>query len=123
MVQLEKKSSNKVANGILTKHTFDSSSLNLPTNINVFLPSSASPSNPVPILFYLAGLTCNEDTGAQKGGFLNTAAEEGLAVVFPDTSPRGAGIEGEEDDWDFGTGACVPPSLRISTLLLSTWLN
>lgn len=104
MVELEQKSSNKVSTGTLTKYTFDSTSLNLPTNINVFVPSSASSSSPVPILFYLAGLTCNEDTGAQKGGILNTAGQEGIAVVFPDTSPRGAGIEGENDDWDFGTG-------------------
>lgn len=115
MVQLEKKSSNRVSTGSLTKCTFDSTSLNLPTNINIFVPSTASSSNPVPILFYLAGLTCNEDTGAQKGGILNTAGEEGLAVVFPDTSPRGAGIEGEEDDWDFGTGT----SQLISLLRLA----
>jgi S-formylglutathione hydrolase len=39
-----------------------------------------------------------------KGGFLRDAAEEGIAIVFPDTSPRGAGVEGEDDSWDFGTG-------------------
>jgi S-formylglutathione hydrolase len=103
MVNLEKKSFNKVSTGTLTKYSFDSTSLNLPTNFNVFIPDSAS-SSPVPVLFYLAGLTCNEDTGAQKGGILNTAGKEGIAVVFPDTSPRGAGIEGEDEDWDFGTG-------------------
>jgi S-formylglutathione hydrolase len=105
MVHLERKASNQVSTGTLTKYTFNSTSLNLPTNVNVFIPSSASSSSPVPVLFYLAGLTCNEDTGAQKGGILNTAGQEGIAVVFPDTSPRGAGIEGEDDDWDFGTGA------------------
>jgi len=42
---------------------------------------------------------------AQKGGFLEPASTEGIAILFPDTSPRGAGIEGEQDDWDFGTGA------------------
>lgn len=47
----------------------------------------------------LSGLTCTEDTGAQKGGFLRDAADKGIALVFPDTSPRGAGIQGEEDDW------------------------
>lgn len=41
---------------------------------------------------------------AQKGGFMKDAASEGIALVFPDTSPRGAGIEGEDEDWDFGTG-------------------
>lgn len=42
---------------------------------------------------------------AQKGGFLGSAAKEGIALLFPDTSPRGAGVEGEDDDWDFGTGS------------------
>jgi S-formylglutathione hydrolase len=41
---------------------------------------------------------------AQKGNFLGPAAKEGIAIVFTDTSPRGAGIEGEDADWDFGTG-------------------
>lgn len=41
---------------------------------------------------------------AQKGAFLGPASQEGIAILFPDTSPRGAGIEGEDDDWDFGTG-------------------
>jgi hypothetical protein len=41
---------------------------------------------------------------AQKGGFFRDAAQHGIALLFPDTSPRGAGIEGEDDDWDFGTG-------------------
>jgi len=56
-------------------------------------------------LYYLAGLECSEDTGAQKGGFFRYATEGGIAIVFPDTSPRGAGIPGEDDSWDFGTGA------------------
>ena len=47
----------------------------------------------------------NKTSSAQKGGFFGTASSEGVAILFPDTSPRGAGIEGEEDDWDFGTGA------------------
>lgn len=101
---LEKVSSNKVAGGELTKYKFDSASLSLPTQFNVFIPASAA-SGPVPVLFYLAGLTCTEDTGAQKGGLFNTAADEGIALVFPDTSPRGAGVEGEDDDWQLGTGA------------------
>jgi S-formylglutathione hydrolase len=103
-MSLEKQSSNRVSTGTLTKYTFPSTTLSLPTNINVFLPTSASSSSPVPVIFYLAGLTCNEDTGAQKGGILNKAGEEGLGVVFLDTSPRGAGVEGEDKDWDLGTG-------------------
>lgn len=46
---------------------------------------------------------------AQKGAFLGPASQEGIAILFPDTSPRGAGIEGEDDDWDFGTGVCRSP--------------
>jgi S-formylglutathione hydrolase len=42
---------------------------------------------------------------AQKGGFLGVASTQGIALLFPDTSPRGAGIEGEDKDWDFGVGA------------------
>ena len=45
---------------------------------------------------------------AQKGGFLGPAAKEGIAIVFPDTSPRGAGIEGETESWDFGVGTSPP---------------
>ena len=106
MPTLEQVQSNKVASGTLTKYTFPSTSLGgLSTSINVFLPPSASAETPVPFLTYLAGLTCTEDTGAQKGGFFHAAAQHGLGLVFPDTSPRGAGVEGEDDDWDFGTGA------------------
>lgn len=59
----------------------------------------------VPALYYLAGLTCTEETFAIKAGAQRLAAELGLMLVAPDTSPREAGIAGEDDDWDFGTGA------------------
>jgi S-formylglutathione hydrolase len=58
-----------------------------------------------PALYYLAGLTCTEETFMIKGGAQRFAAEHGLVLVACDTSPRGAGISGEDDDWDFGTGA------------------
>ncbi|KAI6136485.1 carbohydrate esterase family 1 protein [Pisolithus sp. B1] len=76
----------------------------LDAKFNVFLPSSSANSK-VPVLIYLGGLTCTEDNAAQKGGFMRDAAAEGIAIIFPDTSPRGAGIQGEDDHWDFGTGA------------------
>lgn len=101
-----KKSSNKVSGGTLTKYAFNSSSLGgLETAINVFLPGSAGSDSPVPVLYYLSGLTCTEDNAAQKGGFFNAAATAKIALVFPDTSPRGAKVEGEDDSYDFGTGA------------------
>ncbi|KAI0785079.1 carbohydrate esterase family 1 protein [Abortiporus biennis] len=102
---LQKVSSNKVFDGELIKYKFKSTVLgDLDANFNLFLPANVA-KGPVPILFYLSGLTCTEDNGAQKGGFLGPAAKEGIAILFPDTSPRGAGIEGEDVDWDFGTGA------------------
>jgi S-formylglutathione hydrolase len=113
--KLEKVSSNAVSTGHLTKYTFPSSSLGgLSTNVNVFIPKTASPAAPVPVLFYLAGLTCTEDTGCQKGGFLKAAGEAGIAVVCPDTSPRGAGVEGEDDDWQLGTGTWLVLALALA---------
>jgi S-formylglutathione hydrolase len=105
MSVLEKISSNKAFEGELIKYKFKSSALGgLDAHFNLFLPLNKSGSK-VPVLVYLAGLTCTEDTGAQKGGFLGVAASQNIAILFPDTSPRGAGIPGEDDDWDFGTGA------------------
>ncbi|KAI0286889.1 carbohydrate esterase family 1 protein [Russula aff. rugulosa BPL654] len=102
---LEKVSSVKAYGGDLIKYKFKSAALGgLDACFNLFLPENAA-SAKVPVLFYLGGLTCTEDNGAQKGNFLGPAAKEGIAMVFTDTSPRGAGIEGEDDDLDFGTGA------------------
>lgn len=92
--------------GTLTKYSFQSKALGgLDAKINLFLPAQASEARPVPILYFLAGLTCTEDNAAQKGNLLQAAAEEGIAICFPDTSPRGAKIEGEDDSYDFGSGA------------------
>ncbi|KAG5185736.1 putative esterase, partial [Tribonema minus] len=76
----------------------------LKMTFNVYLPPQAE-TGPVPVIYYLAGLTCTGETGAQKGHFAKAAAQRGVAIVYPDTSPRGAGVAGEDDDWDFGTGA------------------
>ncbi|SRR5579875_199406 len=71
----------------------------------VYRPPQAKGGAKLPLLTYLAGLTCTEETFFIKGGAQRLAAEYGLILVSPDTSPRGAGIAGEDDDWDFGTGA------------------
>ncbi|GJJ09847.1 hypothetical protein Clacol_004071 [Clathrus columnatus] len=103
---LEKLSANNAFGGVLTKFKFESPALgHLTTQFNLFIPPGVSLENKAPVLFYLAGLECTEDHGPQKGGFLRDAASEGIALVFPDTSPRGAGVEGENDDWTWGTGA------------------
>ncbi|KPV72662.1 carbohydrate esterase family 1 protein [Rhodotorula graminis WP1] len=102
----EKLSTNASFDGELVKLSAPANSLGgLKTTFNVFLPRQALDGDKVPVLYYLAGLTCNEDTAPWKGGFLRDAAAEGIALVFPDTSPRGADIDGEDKDWDFGTGA------------------
>jgi len=103
---VEKVSSNKAFGGELTKYKFKSSTLGgLEAKFNLYLPPRALQGTKVPVLIYLAGLTCTEDTGAQKGCFLGPAAAENVAILFPDTSPREAGVDGEKDDWDFGVGA------------------
>jgi S-formylglutathione hydrolase len=82
----------------------DSKEIGLPMKFSVFLPPQAA-DGPVPTLMYLAGLTCNEETFMVKAGAQRLAAELGLALIAPDTSPRGANVAGEADSWDFGVGA------------------
>ncbi|KAJ1664717.1 hypothetical protein EV178_003874 [Coemansia sp. RSA 1646] len=73
---------------------------------NIFLPDVAlSKSKKVPVLYFLSGLTCNEDNMVTKAGALPYLSDEEIALVTPDTSPRDTGIDGEEDDWELGTGA------------------
>ncbi|KAL5354800.1 hypothetical protein ACLOAV_000890 [Pseudogymnoascus australis] len=73
--------------------------------LNLFLPAQAEKGK-VPVIFYLAGLTCTGDNGAEKGFFQATASKHGIAIVYPDTSPSsGLNIQGEDESWDFGSGA------------------
>ncbi|WP_198320898.1 S-formylglutathione hydrolase [Azohydromonas aeria] len=82
----------------------DSGVIGLPMKFGVYVPPQAK-AGPVPVLYYLAGLTCTEETFAIKAGAQRVAAELGLMLVTPDTSPRGTGIEGADAAWDFGHGA------------------
>jgi S-formylglutathione hydrolase len=70
----------------------------------VFTPPQAESAR-VPVLYYLAGLTCTEETFMIKAGAQRVAAELGLMLVAPDTSPRGVPLPGDSDAWDFGVGA------------------
>lgn len=81
--------------------------IGLPMRFSVYLPPQAAHTR-VPALLYLAGLTCDEETFAVKAGAQRMAASLGVALIAPDTSPRGAGPEslpGAKDSWDFGIGA------------------
>lgn len=86
-----------------------SRTVGLPMRFAVYLPpralDSAHVGERVPALLYLAGLTCTEETFPTKAGAQRLAAELGMALITPDTSPRGAGVAGEADAWDFGVGA------------------
>ena len=75
------------------------------TVFSVYLPDDAV-SNPVPVVIYLSGLTCTDENAVQKAGAQRIASELGLALVFPDTSPRGEGVADDaEGAYDLGLGA------------------
>ncbi|KAK1386599.1 S-formylglutathione hydrolase [Heracleum sosnowskyi] len=70
-----------------------------------FPPTPKSSSHKFPVLYWLSGLTCTDENFIIKAGAQRTAASEGIALIAPDTSPRGLNVEGEADSWDFGVGA------------------
>ena len=82
-----------------------SSQIGLAMKFSVFLPPKAVEGEKVPALLYLAGLTCTEETFMTKAGAQRLAASLNVALVTCDTSPRGAGLPGEAQSWDFGVGA------------------
>lgn len=84
-----------------------SSVLDCDMEFAVFLPPAAlgEKGKPVPVLYWLSGLTCTDQNFMQKAGAHRKAAELGLAIVCPDTSPRGVNLPGEDDSYDFGSGA------------------
>ena len=90
--------------GVQGYYQHDSVETGTPMKFGVFVPEQAQ-CGPVPVLFFLAGLTCNEETFAIKAGAQRHAAEHGLMLVSPDTSPRHTGIDGADPAWDFGTAA------------------
>ncbi len=101
---LEKRSESLCFGGRLGVYAHQSHETGTEMSFSVYLPPAAE-SGKCPTLYYLAGLTCTPDTFVQKAGAQRVASELGLILIAPDTSPRGAGIPGEDTDWDFGTGA------------------
>jgi S-formylglutathione hydrolase len=91
--------------GVQRFYRHASTEVGLPMRFALFLPPQALAGQKVPLLTFLAGLTCTEETFTMKAGAQRVAAELGLALLMPDTSPRGAGVEGEAEHWDFGVGA------------------
>lgn len=97
---------NKCFGGLQKIYSHDSEELKCKMNFAIYLPPQAENEGAkLPVLYWLSGLTCTEKNYVEKAGGQKLAAEHGIIVVCPDTSPRGCNIEGEDDAWDFGTGA------------------
>jgi S-formylglutathione hydrolase len=104
VAELETISENRCYGGTQGIYRHESEQIGLPMRLAVYRPPAAD-DGPVPVLLYLSGLTCTEENFTIKAGAQRLASEHGFLVVAPDTSPRNTGIEGEDDDWAFGTGA------------------
>eukprot|EP00403_Amphidinium_massartii_P028709 CAMPEP_0178395740 /NCGR_PEP_ID=MMETSP0689_2-20121128/13374_1 /TAXON_ID=160604 /ORGANISM="Amphidinium massartii, Strain CS-259" /LENGTH=303 /DNA_ID=CAMNT_0020016403 /DNA_START=80 /DNA_END=988 /DNA_ORIENTATION=- len=102
---LEKKGENKMFGGYMQKWTHPSTSTKTPMTFSIFLPPQAADGSRLPALYYLSGLTCTDDNVTQKACAQRAAAAQAMILIAPDTSPRGAGIDGEDDSYDFGSGA------------------
>ncbi len=103
---IELVSKNASFGGTVEYYQHNSSSCNSLMKFSIYRPPQASASKTkLPVLFWLSGLTCTEENFMAKAGAQKYAAEHGLLLIAPDTSPRDLGIDGETDSWDFGAGA------------------
>lgn len=103
---LELLSSQKSFGGRHNRYRHRSDTLQCDMVFAVYLPPQAEQSGRLPVLYWLSGLTCTDENFMQKAGAHRLAAELGLVLVAPDTSPRGAEVPGDPDGaWDFGHGA------------------
>ncbi|MDO6776032.1 S-formylglutathione hydrolase [Shewanella sp. 3_MG-2023] len=102
---LENISSNKMFGGWLKQYSHHSDTLNCQMRFAIYLPPQAA-SQKVPVLYWLSGLTCTDENVMQKSGVQRVAAELGIAIVAPDTSPRGENVADDANGaYDFGLGA------------------
>ncbi len=104
-MSLEKVGSNKCFGGNQLQYIHDSAVLSCNMRFSIFLPPQAAEAN-VPVIYWLSGLTCTDENFVQKAGAQQFAAEHGVAIVAPDTSPRGEDVPDDaEAAYDFGLGA------------------
>jgi S-formylglutathione hydrolase len=102
---IESISSTKAFGGWHKQYSHQSSTLNCTMRFAIYLPPQAE-SQKVPVLYWLSGLTCTDENFMQKAGAQRIAAELGMTIVAPDTSPRGEGVADDTDGaYDFGLGA------------------
>lgn len=104
VIPFEVVSQHRCFKGTVGFYKHEAASTSCPMKFSVFTPPQAQ-SGRVPVLYYLAGLTCTEETFMIKAGAQRIAAELGIMLVAPDTSPRGVKLPGDSDNWDFGVGA------------------
>lgn len=104
MTDIELISDSRCFEGHQRTYRHQSTSCGCPMQFAVYLPPAAD-KGPVPAVYWLSGLTCTEDNFSIKSGAQRYAAELGLALIIPDTSPRGLDIPGENEQMDIGTGA------------------
>jgi len=96
-------SENACFGGVQGVYSHASQATDCQMTFGLFLPAEAE-DGPVPVLWYLSGLTCTHENAMTKAGAQGWAAEHGIALVFPDTSPRGEGVA-DDDAFDLGQGA------------------
>ncbi|UWR45304.1 S-formylglutathione hydrolase [Phaeobacter inhibens] len=100
---METVSENAAFGGVQGVYRHASSSTNCDMTFGLFLPEEVA-DGPVPLLWYLSGLTCTHENAMTKAGAQAWCAEQGIAMVFPDTSPRGEGVA-DDEAYDLGQGA------------------
>jgi len=100
---MEKISENRCFGGVQGVYRHQSSACSCDMTFGLFLPQEVEHAA-VPVIWYLSGLTCTHENAMVKGGLQKWAAAEGVAVIFPDTSPRGEGVA-DDPAYDLGQGA------------------
>lgn len=97
-------SANKSCEGWQKVYSHESKELGCTMKFGVYLPAAAD-NKKLPVIYWLSGLTCSEANFIEKAGAQRYAAQYGVVIVNPDTSPRGVSIPGDSESWDFGVGA------------------
>ena len=103
-MQLQQISSNLIFGGYHKRFRHSSTACHCEMTFAIYLPPQST-SNRCPLVYWLSGLTCTDENFSHKAGAQRVAAELGLVLVMPDTSPRGVNIPGQDDSYDFGSGA------------------
>lgn len=103
---MEQVSAFRCFGGQQLRYRHQSNALDCDMHFSIYLPANANAQQPVPVIYWLSGLTCTDENFVHKAGAQRYAAEHNVALVAPDTSPRGAAVPDDADgSWDFGLGA------------------